>query len=92
MTEATPFYARLAAGLLVADFLAWFAHFLQHRREDSVLWRMHGVHHSLDRLDMIEFWSPTGLGQAARMGRALTVAMSVGTAALVYLIDVFHLN
>jgi hypothetical protein len=39
-----------------------------------------------DRLDMLDFWSETAQGQAASMGRALSVVMSVGTGALVYLV------
>ena len=39
-----------------------------------------------DHLDMIDLWSETTQGQVASMGRALSVVMSVGTAALVYLV------
>jgi hypothetical protein len=39
-----------------------------------------------DRFDMIDHWSATSLGEIARITRALTVVMSVGTAALVYLV------
>ena len=67
----------------------WFVGGWYHRYPPLHFYLLALVHLPLiaaDRLDMIDFWSPTGLGQAARMGRALTVAMSVGTAALVYLI------
>jgi hypothetical protein len=39
-----------------------------------------------DRLDMIDLWSENAQGQVASIGRALSVVMSVGTAALVYLV------
>ena len=67
----------------------WFVGGWYHRYPPLHFYLLALVHLPLiaaDRLDMMDFWSPTGLGQAARMGRALTVAMSVGTAALVYLI------
>ena len=67
----------------------WFVGGWYHRYPPLHFYLLALVHLPLiaaDRLDMIDFWSPTGLGQAARIGRALTVAMSVGTAALVYLI------
>jgi sterol desaturase/sphingolipid hydroxylase (fatty acid hydroxylase superfamily) len=51
--KTLPFAAQLLLGLLLADFLAWVVHYLQHRREDSSLWRMHAVHHSIDSLDLI---------------------------------------
>ena len=39
-----------------------------------------------ERLDLIDLWSESSQGQIAGMGRALSVVMSVGTAALVYLV------
>ena len=39
-----------------------------------------------ERLDLIDLWSEPSQGQVASMGRALSVMMSVGTAALVYLV------
>ena len=74
----------------ITDGLArWFVGGWYHRYPPLHFYLLALVHLPLiaaDRLDMIDFWSPTGLGQAARVGRALSVAMSVGTAALVYLI------
>ena len=67
----------------------WFVGGWYHRYPPLHFYLLALVHLPLiaaDRLDMIDFWSPAGLGQAARIGRALSVAMSVGTAALVYLI------
>ncbi len=67
----------------------WFVGGWYHRYPPLHFYLLALVHLPLiaaDRLDLMDFWSPTGLGQAARMGRALTVAMSVATAALVYLI------
>ena len=67
----------------------WFVGGWYHRYPPLHFYLLALVHLPLiaaDRLDMMDFWSPTGLGQAAGMGRALTVAMSVATAALVYLI------
>ena len=39
-----------------------------------------------ERLDLIDLWSESTQGQIASMERALSVVMSVGTAALVYLV------
>lgn len=51
--RALPFAVQALLGLVIADFLAWAVHFLQHRRGESALWRMHSVHHSIDSLDLI---------------------------------------
>jgi sterol desaturase/sphingolipid hydroxylase (fatty acid hydroxylase superfamily) len=51
--HALPFALQILLGLVIADFLAWAVHFLQHRQGESALWRMHSVHHSIDSLDLI---------------------------------------
>jgi hypothetical protein len=67
----------------------WFVGGWYHRYPPLHFYLLVLVHLPLiaaDRLDMIDFWSPTGLGHIAMISRALSVAMSVGTTALVYLI------
>jgi sterol desaturase/sphingolipid hydroxylase (fatty acid hydroxylase superfamily) len=51
--SALPFAVQAILGLVIADFLAWAVHFLQHRWGQSALWRMHSIHHSIDSLDLI---------------------------------------
>ena len=67
----------------------WFVGGWYHRYPPLHFYLLGLVHLPLivaDRLDMTDFWSLTGLGEVARISRALTVVMSVGTAAFVYLV------
>jgi sterol desaturase/sphingolipid hydroxylase (fatty acid hydroxylase superfamily) len=47
--ERLPTWAGVLVGVVVLDFLAYWAHRLRHR---APLWRLHQMHHSAERLDV----------------------------------------
>ena len=46
----TPAWLRFLVGVLAADFIAWFQHFLKHKV--PFLWRFHKVHHSTTEMTL----------------------------------------
>jgi sterol desaturase/sphingolipid hydroxylase (fatty acid hydroxylase superfamily) len=68
-----PLLAQLALALVVADFALMFLHYLSHRL--PILWRLHAVHHGVERLH--------GLNGLVRHPLHQTIDMCLGTAPLV---------
>jgi sterol desaturase/sphingolipid hydroxylase (fatty acid hydroxylase superfamily) len=43
---------QFALAIVLMDFCAYWVHRIQHRSEDSFLWRVHAVHHAVPTLDV----------------------------------------
>ena len=51
MVTGLPLWARILAGIVVADIGAYWGHRLSH--EIPLLWRFHAIHHSAERIDFL---------------------------------------